>query len=177
VAVVSEGLGKGATFSIVLPVRAISHPPSEPPQQPAGAAAPVQRGVRLPGVRVLVVDDEPDARALVSELLTERGALLERAGSANEAFEAFRRFRPEVVVSDIGMPEEDGFSLIRRLRALPEAEGSRVPALALTAFARDVDSKKALESGYSAHLGKPVDPDALVSTIAGLLQRAGASHD
>jgi signal transduction histidine kinase/ActR/RegA family two-component response regulator len=172
VGVASDGPGTGSTFTISLPVRAVARAPSErPPELRTPTAAPLA-AVTLPGSRVLIVDDEPDARALLSELLTERGAAVESAGSAQEAFDTFRRFRPDIVVSDIGMPKEDGLSLIRRIRALAEAEGGSVPAIALTAFARDTDSARALEAGYSAHLGKPVEPDALVLAIAKLVARA-----
>jgi PAS domain S-box-containing protein len=166
VAVTSDGPGTGSTFTIALPVRALARVPSDRPAKQRGSPVAPPAAVALRGVRVLIVDDDADARALVTELLAEHGALVERASSAQEAFEAFRRFQPDLVVSDIGMPDEDGFSLIRRIRALPEAEGGKVPAIALTAFARDSDGVKARESGYTAHLGKPVEPDQLVSTIA-----------
>jgi len=123
----------------------------------------------LSGLRVLVVDDEPDASALTAEVLGSRGAQVEKAASVREAYALFERFRPELIVSDIAMPDEDGFSFIRRIRSLPSAQGGRVPAIALTAFASESDSARALEFGYSLHLGKPVDPDALAEAVAKLV--------
>ena len=93
---------------------------------------------------------------------------VETARSAAEGFELFKRFRADVLVSDIGMPDEDGFSLIRRIRALPLAEGSRIPALALTAFARESDRSQALRAGFTAHVGKPVEPEVLASAVSNL---------
>ncbi|HVZ30960.1 MAG TPA: response regulator, partial [Polyangiaceae bacterium] len=137
------------------------------------AATPTQRSVPpaaaiLNGVQVLVVDDEPDARELVAEVLMEAGAVVETARSAADGFTAFRRSRPDVLVSDIGMPDEDGFSFMRRIRALPADEGGRLPSLALTAFAREQDRTRAIQNGFTTHIGKPVNPDALVSAVANL---------
>ena len=119
-------------------------------------------------MRVLVVDDEADARDLIATVLLEAGAEVETARSAPEAFELFKRFRADVLVSDIGMPDEDGFSFIRRIRALPAAEGSGTPALALTAFAREGDRSRALQAGFTAHVGKPVEPAVLASAVSNL---------
>jgi PAS domain S-box-containing protein len=167
----SEGLGKGATFAITLPVRAVipatsrtgdsSPPPAAPPFDSFDSVA-------LNGVRVLVVDDEPDARELIGTVLNGSGAEVQTASSAAEGFELFRRLRPHVLVSDIGMPDEDGYSFIRRIRALAPGEGGQVPALALTAFAREGDRTKALSAGYTTHIGKPVNPEALASAVANL---------
>jgi CheY-like chemotaxis protein len=124
--------------------------------------------VALTGVRILVVDDEADARDLIATVLMEAGAEVETARSAAEGFELFKEFRPDVLVSDVGMPEEDGFSFIRRVRALASSEGSRVPALALTAFAREGDRSRALTAGFTAHVGKPVQPEVLASAVSNL---------
>lgn len=163
----SEGPGKGATFTVTLPIRAVIPAVTEgrladmpsPPMKPSSALA---------GIRVLVVDDEPDARDLVASILVEAGAEVETARSAAEGLEAFKRFRPDVLVSDIGMPEEDGFSFIAKVRALPPSQGGGVPSLALTAFAREHDRTRALEAGYTTHVGKPVSPEELVSAVANL---------
>ncbi|HEY3497309.1 MAG TPA: ATP-binding protein [Polyangiaceae bacterium] len=169
VAVTSSGLNQGSTFTIILPIRAVARPASVPPASPALAPAKTPEQSSLHGLRILIVDDEPDARELVAEVLLERGAEVERAGSVADALAVLASFRPQLLVSDIGMPGEDGFSLIRRIRALPAQECGQMPALALTAFAREEDVSRALSAGYSAHVGKPVDPDALVAAIAKLL--------
>jgi CheY-like chemotaxis protein len=123
---------------------------------------------------VLVVDDEPDACNLIATVLVEAGAQVQTARSAAEAFAIFRRFRPDVLISDIGMPGEDGYSLIRRIRALPGLEGGSVPALALTAFAREEDRAKTLAAGFTTHVRKPLDLSKLTCTIAEL---AGVDRD
>jgi PAS domain S-box-containing protein len=164
----SEGPGKGATFTITLPITAVLPAPAEfPAAAPSLRSAPPAVAV-LNGVQVLVVDDEPDARELVAEVLIEAGAVVETARSAADGFAVFRRSRPDVLVSDIGMPDEDGFSFMRRIRALPAEEGGRLPSLALTAFAREQDRTKAIQNGFTTHIGKPVNPDALVSAVANL---------
>ncbi len=123
--------------------------------------------------RVLVVDDEPDARALVKRLLENCEAVVTTAASASEALEALRRAKPDVVISDIGMPGEDGYALIRMVRALPPDEGGDVPAVALTAYARSEDRTRALLSGFQSHVAKPVEPTELVATVASLARRPG----
>jgi CheY-like chemotaxis protein len=122
----------------------------------------------LQGIRTLVVDDEPDARDLLATVLTLAGSEVETAGSVSDAFLVLRRFRPHVLVSDIGMPDENGYALLRRLRQLAPADGGEVPAVALTAYTRTEDRREALAAGFTTHLGKPVSPDDLVRTVAGL---------
>jgi CheY-like chemotaxis protein len=148
---------------MTLPIRAVapSTKPSAPVQQQSGSDL-------LTGLKVLVVDDDPDARELIMEALMESGAIVETAASVRQGFDAFHLFRPDVVVSDIGMPDEDGYSFVRRLRALPKNEGADVPAVALTAFAGEDDRAKALAAGYDKHVGKPVDPVVLVTVVSGL---------
>jgi len=163
----SEGIGKGASFTVMLPVRAVV-PASPVSNRKHDVVSHPPARVDLTGVRVLVVDDEADARELVADVLSSAGALVETARSAAEGFEQFTRFHPDVVVSDIGMPDEDGYSFIRRVRSLPRAEGASVPALALTAFAREEDRAQALRAGYTAHVGKPVDPEVLTSAVKNL---------
>jgi PAS domain S-box-containing protein len=163
----SEGAGTGAVFTVTLPIRAIARrgatdAPSYARTEDAQPRADLDR------VRVLVVDDEPDARDLIATVLRECGASVECAASVAEALKTFTTWRPDVIVSDIGMPDEDGFSLIRRIRALPESDGGRTPALALTAFARVEDRARALEAGYTAHVPKPVDPHVLAMAVVGI---------
>ena len=131
----------------------------------------------LRDARILVVDDEPDARDLVARILRQRGACVLLAASAEEALAKVRNEQPDLLVSDIGMPARDGFELMQDVRALPE--GARdIPALALTAFARAEDRDMALRSGFQRHLGKPVDSLALVAVCAELLAgRASADGD
>jgi PAS domain S-box-containing protein len=166
VSVTSEGLGKGACFTVKLPIRAVL-PEGELLAQPPSSKDRRERSM-LEGVRVLVVDDEPDARELVATVLNQAGAVVETARSAAEAYVAFRDFHPDVLVSDIGMPDEDGFSLMRRIRELPASDGGHVPSLALTAFAREEDRARSLRAGYTTHVGKPVNPNALTMAVANL---------
>jgi PAS domain S-box-containing protein len=164
----SAGQGQGATFTVELPTLTESGTVAvaglhrvEVPVAPR--LAPLQ------GLRLLVVDDEPDARELLSIILQEAGAEVAAAGSADEALAAFDRLRPDVLVSDIGMPDGDGYSLIRRVRLLEGDRGTRVPAVALTAYARAEDRSEALGSGFQAHLPKPIEPGELTALIARLI--------
>jgi CheY-like chemotaxis protein len=120
----------------------------------------------LAGLTVLVVDDTRDGRELIARILTDCHARVRVAASAREAFEALQAERPDVLISDLGMPEVDGFELIGWVRALPRAEGGQLPAIALTAFARPEDRLKALEAGFSTHISKPVEPGELIAAVA-----------
>jgi PAS domain S-box-containing protein len=171
----SEGEGKGATFVVRLPARsavpAIAGASRPVLEQPAHVAA-IAGAPRLHGLRLLVVDDEEDALGLVSEVLRGQGAEVHVATSAREALETFRNLRPDVVVSDIGMPEMDGFALIRTIRALPTAQGGGTPAIALTAYARSEDAQRAFLDGYQMHLAKPVELLQLVTVVARVAGRS-----
>jgi CheY-like chemotaxis protein len=163
----SAGLGQGATFTFILPNR----PDAEDKVAPAPAlCAPQQEmdAVTLKGVRVVVVDDEDDSRELARIVLARAGAELRTAASASEAFEAVRAFRPHVLVSDIAMPEEDGYSLIRRVMELEPREGGGIPSIAVTAYASESDRACALALGFSTHIPKPLQPDLLVAAVANL---------
>ena len=122
---------------------------------------------------VLVVDDDKDARELVRLALEECHASVVLAASASEGFELLRRHRPHVILSDIGMPGEDGYQFIQRVRALAPAEGGDTPAAALTAFARSEDRRRALIAGYQSHITKPVEPAELVTVVASLGGKTG----
>lgn len=170
----SAGLGQGATFRVRIPIadqvrrpEATAVRASSPPQSLAESAA----GTRVRGLAILVVDDEPDARELLASLLTACGAVVTRAASAKEARARLEESRFDILVSDIGMPDEDGYDLIERVRALPEESGGRIPAVALTAFARAADRAKALLAGYDAHVTKPVDATELLAVLANVRQR------
>ncbi len=119
----------------------------------------------LGGLRVLVVEDDPDARELVAAILEDAGAVVESAESAAAGFAAVQAFRPQLLVSDIGMPDEDGYSLIRRVRALGVAGGGAIPSIALTAYTQAQDRAKALDAGFNLHMGKPIKPTDLVAAV------------
>ena len=165
----SDGEGRGATLVVELPV-----PTDDVRSAPKSTAvyrrlesAP-SRLINLGGRRILVVDDEADAREILATILGRAGADVTVVASADEALETLRRWRPDVLVSDIGMPGDDGYVLIRKVRALRPEEGSQVRALALTAYARSEDRALALEAGFHTHIAKPVDPLELTALIAGL---------
>ena len=165
----SEGEGRGATLVVELPLPVDDVPPAP---KPAAVYRKLEnapsRLINLVGRRILVVDDEADARDLLAEILGHAGATVAVVSSADEALETLRRWRPDVLVSDIGMPGDDGYVLIRKVRALSAEEGGLVRALALTAYARSEDRALALEAGFHTHIAKPVDPLELTALISGL---------
>jgi signal transduction histidine kinase/ActR/RegA family two-component response regulator len=175
IAAESLGEGRGSTFQISLPIAAVKAPldaPGEMPQQPS-RRSPESETPALDGLRVLVVDDQADARELLALVLARAGAKVSTAASATEALESFEREGAEVLVTDIGMPTEDGYSLVGRLRAMP---AGLIPAVALTAYATEEDRRRALSAGFDAHVAKPVEPTELVSVIARLTaQTSGRS--
>jgi CheY-like chemotaxis protein len=126
------------------------------------------RPLRLQGVRVLVVEDEEDAREFVGALLESRGASVRLTASAAEAYVSLDEAVPDVIVSDIGMPDEDGYAFARRLRTFPRERGGVTPIVALTAYASAQDRRRALEAGYDHHLSKPVDTEELIRVLARL---------
>jgi len=136
------------------------------------AASAVDRVPRLDGLRLLVVDDEEDALDLLRTVLAEQGADVYVATSAREALERFAEVRPDVIVSDIGMPETDGLSFIRKIRALSPTQGGRTPAVALTAYARREDAKRAFAAGYQMHVAKPAEPIQIITVVANLAGRS-----
>lgn len=160
----SPGEGRGATFIVRLPLVAVAAP--APP--PSGPVAVRAEPARLDGVRVLVVDDERDARDFVKESLEQSGATVRAVGSVGEALAEIERTVPDVLVSDVAMPGEDGYALMARVRALEGARGGQVPAVALTAYARPADRTRALSAGFQFHLAKPVDPGDLATIVARL---------
>ena len=141
--------------------------PSSTPPAPAGWEKDVLRGVRI-----LVVDDDPSSRELLVALFSGAGAHVRVAGSVHETIGVLQTFRPEVLVSDIGMPGEDGYALIRWIRGLEPELGGAIPSLALTAFARSEDRTKALATGFTAHMGKPAEPGSLIAAVADLANSA-----
>jgi CheY-like chemotaxis protein len=131
-------------------------------------ASPQNQPSSLAGLRVLLVDDETDGRELVRIMLEQNGVQVKAAASADEALQTFAEWKPDVLVSDIGMPEEDGYSLIRKVRALPREQGGNVPAAALTGYVGQEDYVKALSAGYHSHIKKPVELDELIAVVASL---------
>jgi hypothetical protein len=133
--------------------------------------------IRVTGIKVLLVEDEPDTREFVDRLLSEAGAHVIAVASASAAFDCLRREAPDLLVSDIGLPEEDGYSLIQRIRELPATDGGSIPAIAVTAFARAEDRKRALQSGFQSHVAKPVDPSELLASVASFAQMVRSRSD
>jgi PAS domain S-box-containing protein len=174
----SEGLGKGATFVVrfpVSPLRSTSLPPAKPVQRSSDTHAVLQCPPELEGLHVLVCEDEPDGRELLESILTGCKAKVTLAASVNEALDRFSEAIPDVIISDIGMPEASGYELIRRIRALPPEKGGRVPAVALTAYASMADRTRALMEGFQNHVAKPTEPQELVAAIAALAGRFARS--
>ena len=164
VAVTSEGPGRGSTFTVTLP--ADIQPTA--PILDAGLGGDL-RGADLHGLRVLVVEDEGDTREILDVLLRESGAEVQAVPDAAAAMQAMHARPPDVLISDIGMPEMDGYDLIRQIRRLGPDAGGRVPAIALTAFAHGSDHREALRAGYDRHLAKPVDAVTLTRTVRDVL--------
>ncbi len=171
----SDGEGLGATFEVRLPIRAVEpRDASVPPGQAGETISSVQwtPSGRLHGVRVLVVDDQDDARDLVATVLEGAGATVLQAASAAAAMKTIAGTTVEVIVSDIGMPGEDGYMFLQRLRATGASPSARgLPALALTAYARGEDRDKALAAGFQEHVAKPIEPTSLIEVLAGLVRR------
>jgi len=170
----SEGEGRGATFTVTLPLlaggaRVLSH--HERPQAEVDAAT----GPVLEGLRVLVVDDDADTCELLTTVLGYYGADVSSAGSVSEALAVMEHEWPQVLVSDIAMPGEDGYALVQRLRVIERERGQHVPALALTAHARASDTERAYLAGFEAHVAKPVEPAELAQIIARLARSCPAA--
>jgi len=173
VTVQSPGEGQGATFVVKLPLTIAEIPAGPVPRShpTASSSELVTPGVRLDGVRVLVIDDDVDALELAAAILGRAGAQVRTAVTAAEAMRVMREWRPDVLVSDIEMPGEDGYALIRKVRALDPREGGRTPAVALTAYGRLEDRMRTLSAGYTMHVPKPVDPGELTTIIASVAGR------
>jgi signal transduction histidine kinase/ActR/RegA family two-component response regulator len=170
----SAGLGQGSTFTARFPLAATRSSGADAGSKPPQAKPPLAERP-LAGVRVLIVDDEDDVRTATQRLLEYHGAVVEALETGHAIRERLVRFRPDVLVLDIGMPDEDGYSLIRRVRELPDAEGGSTPAISLTAHARVEDHDRALLAGFTEHLPKPIDVPQLVSSIRSLKERGLAA--
>ena len=179
----SPGMEQGSTFTVTLPlkIQATAIAPSEPLGSTQKMGETLDNPPAFRGFRILVVDDETDTRDFYTAVLEEHGAEVIAVASADEALEAISRQRPDVLISDIGMPVRDGYSLIRQVRASELEEGGMLPAIALTAYARDVDRQQAIAAGFQKHLAKPVEPNKLVAVVAHLIgqsqgNRAGEAN-
>ncbi|MEH1840612.1 MAG: PAS domain-containing protein [Nostoc sp.] len=159
----SLGEGFGATFTVQLPLLNV-----EPDIKQIDELS--KQALKLTGIRVLTVDDDPDARELLTVLLTEYKAQVLTVSSAAEVLANLESFQPDVLISDIGMPEVDGYSLIQQIRTLTPEKGGKIPAIALTAYARVDDYQQAITSGYQRHVTKPLDPEELVQAVVALVQ-------
>jgi signal transduction histidine kinase len=167
----SDGAGKGATFTVSLPQQTLATKNGfDKPETTANGAAASQEKM-LEGLHVLAVDDDSDSRDMLQIILEQHGARVTTAASAAEALEKIQNVRADVLVSDVGMPGEDGYSLMTKVRALA-LDCRAVPSIALTGFAREEDNERAISAGFNKHVAKPVDPGALVREIAALAKRS-----
>jgi PAS domain S-box-containing protein len=169
----SGGEGQGSTFIVTLPLAPIRS--DEKREHPASFKSPVPDvdRVRLPGIKVLVVDDEPDARDVLKRMLSQCEAEVTTAESARAGLELLQSQKPDVIISDIGMPGMDGYEFMREVRSLPPSDGGKTPAIALTAFARSEDRTRAMLAGYHVHVSKPIEPQELIATVGNLVGRTG----
>jgi signal transduction histidine kinase/CheY-like chemotaxis protein len=174
----SAGEGRGSTFSVTFPLAQATAACACKGDEPAAEAfgQRVGRTEGLAGVRVLVVDDEQDTRKLISTVIAQSGAEVTACATAGEALEKLKTWRPHILMSDIGMPGEDGYAFIRRVRALPAERGGRTPAAALTAYARDEDRARAIAAGYQLHIAKPFSPDDLIAAVSDLQTQVDSSR-
>jgi len=163
----SPGEGQGSVFTVRLPIMEAAEEAQRVPPVSRGEEG-LEQAPRLDGVRVLVVEDEPDARHLLAAVLQKRGARVFMASSAAEAIELLQRERPDVLLSDIALQEQDGYELIKKVRGLPPEMGGRTPAAALTGYGRLEDRMRALSAGFQLHAAKPVEPAELVAVVASL---------
>jgi PAS domain S-box-containing protein len=175
----SAGQGQGAEFIVQLPLAAVPDKRSEiatdslPESNDMREAIDISASAPdLAGLRVLVVDDEPDTCEILIVVLSRYGAQVRAAASSAEALQALLEWKPDILISDLGMPGEDGFTLIRKVRAMTQEQGGHIPAAALTAYVREEDRFSALSAGYETHIPKPVDPTTLASIVVGMVKRA-----
>jgi signal transduction histidine kinase/DNA-binding response OmpR family regulator len=174
VEVKSDGKNQGAVFTVTLPLAAedaADNFESATAKQIEGNGLPASFATLLEGLRVLVVDDEADSRELVTAIVTRCGGDVKCCESVAEALKSFRVWKPHLLVSDIGMPNEDGYALISKLRKSRLKSAKQIPAIALTAYATDDDRARSLAAGFQVHLAKPIEPETLVKTIAGAMGR------
>ncbi len=175
----SDGIGKGAVFTVALPITVIQSKemsftkeiPSERIYPAGGGDVFIRCPEEVKNLRILVVDDEPDTRTMLEYIFTNCGAAVGSAASAEEALEIFKSNKFDILISDIGMPERDGYELIKQIRRLAPEHGGRIPAVALTAYARIEDRLRILSSGFQMHVTKPIEPAELLTVVASLANR------
>jgi CheY-like chemotaxis protein len=179
VSAASPGAGQGATFTVSLPIADPPIPPLAVTTATPMTGLELTDTVSLAGIHILTVEDDPDAADLVRRLLESRGARVSVAATAARALEHFAREVPDILISDISLPEIDGYDLMEKVRTRSPAEGGAVPAIALTAYARSEDRTRALLAGYQAHLAKPIAADELLAAVSSFaeLARAGRSGE
>ncbi|MEH1964364.1 MAG: response regulator [Nostoc sp.] len=165
----SAGTGQGATFTVRLPLLQDNRG-SRGSREAAGEISSPVASMPLAGLRVLVVDDEADTRNFLSFMFEEYGAIAIAVASVEEALAIVEQAKPDILISDIGMSEQDGYTLIRKLRSLEPEKGGRIPAIALTAYTREEDRLEALSAGFQQHLSKPIDPTKLIAMVANVLK-------
>jgi CheY-like chemotaxis protein len=171
--VASDGAHTGATFTLRLP---LAEPQARSPQPAPVVADRAVRQGELAGVKVLLVDDADDTLDVLQQILQHSGATIMAASNAGTALALLEHEQPDVIVSDIGMPDIDGFELMRRIRRRTASAGGAIPAIALTAFTRQDDRRKAMQAGFDDYLAKPVEPDSLVAHIAQAVGQRGAAE-
>lgn len=162
-AVDSPGIGQGATFTVKIPLATQVREPSVPMLSPSSRKD-------LSGKRILVVDDETDSREFLAFILEQAKASVVTVASGIEALQAISQSIPDLIVSDIGMPQMDGYMLLRQIRTLPPEQGGQIPALALTAYAGELDRNNAIAAGFQRHTSKPIDAETVVKIIAELIE-------
>ncbi|MDY7022355.1 MAG: response regulator [Cyanobacteriota bacterium] len=155
----SEGQGKGTTFTVILPIQAIQQPEEQQSIQL------IESKLSLQDVKIMVVEDQADSRELIRLALEQQGAEVSEASSSREALEMIEKSPPDLLISDIGMPDEDGYCFLQKVRALPSDQGGNVPALALTAYTKEEDKQQAFKVGFQMHLGKPLDITQLLTVV------------
>ncbi|MEA5495843.1 ATP-binding response regulator [Limnoraphis robusta] len=154
----SQGKGKGTTFTVMLPIQVMQSDGDQPDKL-------IDNGLSLQDVKIMVVEDQADARELIRLILEQQGAQVIEASSSKQALEIIKESIPDVLISDIGMPDEDGYSFLKKVRSLPQDQGGNIPALALTAYTKEEDRQQAIAAGFQMHLGKPLDITELVQAV------------
>jgi CheY-like chemotaxis protein len=173
----SEGEARGASFIVKLPLIAVhgGRLDSDRVHPALGGSASISDAPSLAGISVMIVDDERDTRELLKMIIEQFGAHIRAFASSAEAIETLKQWKPDVIISDIEMPGEDGYAFIRKVRSLEAEAGAHTPAVALTAYARTEDRLRALSAGYQMHVAKPVEPAELAVVISSLVKRGGKS--
>ena len=169
----SPGEGKGSTFIVLLPISVVRQMDEKDghPHPAASAGLELLAAPNLKGIRVMIVDDNPDSMTLVKRVLEQSGVTVATCSGGRECLQRLSLWQPDVLITDIGMPEMDGYTMMRELRKMPPEKGGNTPAIALTAFARSEDRRRAMLAGFDMHVSKPVEPGELVAVVARMARR------